>query len=209
LEQAKTWIEAKNQELARAKKSRQIDVLDRAVKQMLTRKRVKKLFKIEIEPYTVTVKTQKGHERTVNTFRIKFALKDDALREEQRLDGITCFITNLPQERCSAKEAIDYYRRKNKVEEAFHEIKSQIRLRPIHLTRSQRVKAHVTVCILAYFLINDMEVRLKARNVGVSPQSAFKEFKKCQVSRIEIKGSNKSKLQITKSNCFRRWIVRP
>lgn len=85
LEQAKAWIEAKNQELARAKKSRQIDVLDRAVKQMLTRKRVKKLFEIEIEPYTVTVKTPKGHERTVNTFRIKFALKNDAQREEQRL----------------------------------------------------------------------------------------------------------------------------
>jgi len=67
----------------------------------------------------------------------------------------------------------------------------------IHITDPLTKGNHVTVCILAYFLINDMEVRLKARNVGVSPQSAFKEFKKCQVSRIEIKGSNKSKLQIT------------
>lgn len=47
------------------------------------------------------------------------------------------------------------------MEEAFHEIKSHLELRPIHLTREKRVKAHVTICTLAYFLYNDMERRLK------------------------------------------------
>jgi len=78
--------------------------------------------------------------------------KPETEQQERRLDGITCFITNLSRVKCSSKEAINYYRSKNKVEEAFHKIKAHINLRPLHLTRSQRIKAHVTACILAYFL---------------------------------------------------------
>lgn len=70
---------------------------------------------------------------------------------EIRLDGITCFITNdktIPQ-----AQVIHRYREKNKIEEAFREMKSQLSLRSIYLTRPERVKAHVSVCILAYLSI--------------------------------------------------------
>ena len=90
--------------------------------------------------------------------RLKPIFKPEAEQQEQRLDGLTCFITNLSHQSCSAKEVVGYYRSKNKVEEAFHEIKSHINLRPIHLTRTQRVQNHVTICILAYFLTSDIEL---------------------------------------------------
>ncbi|MDQ7096593.1 hypothetical protein REC12_23640 [Desulfosporosinus sp. PR] len=48
----------------------------------------------------------------------------------RRLDGITFFITNdttIPQ-----TQIIQRYREKNKIEEAFREMKSQLALRPIY-----------------------------------------------------------------------------
>ncbi|MFZ3101575.1 MAG: hypothetical protein WA113_05125 [Desulfitobacteriaceae bacterium] len=41
-------------------------------------------------------------------------------------------------------------------------MKSQLALRPIHLTRYERVKAHVSVCILAYLQVNTMEMMLNS-----------------------------------------------
>lgn len=197
LKEAHDWIEAKNEELSQAKKSRKLSILERQVKNMLAKKRLKKLLEVEIESYTIPVTNKKGKERSVNTFRLKAVFKPEAEKQEQRLDGLTCFITNLSRQSCSAREVVSYYRSKNKVEEAFHEIKSYINLRPIHLTRTQRVKAHVTICILAYFLINDMEQRLKAKGVNVSTACAIKELKTCQVSRIEIKGRDMAELKVT------------
>lgn len=200
LKEAHDWIEAKNQQLQQAKKTRQLPTLERQVKQMLTRKKLQKLLEVKIEPHTVTLINKRNKERTVDTFRLQAVAQPEAEREEQRLDGITCFITNLSKESCSAEEVVAYYRSKNKVEEAFHEIKAHLNLRPINLTRSQRVKAHVTVCIMAYLLLNDMEQCLKARGLKLSPANALKELKACQVSRIEVKGSDKAELKVTEPN---------
>ena len=144
--QAKEWIIAKNDDLVNSQKSRQLDVVNKEVKKMLAKKQLKKIIEIEIEPYTATVKNKQGNDREVNTFRIKYVLNLNEELEEQRLNGLTCFISNMPREHCSAVEIIDYYLRKNKVEEAFHENKSYINLRPIHLSRAERVKAHVSIC---------------------------------------------------------------
>jgi transposase len=142
----------------------------------------------------------KGKERTVETFCLQALVIPEAVQEEQRLDGITCFISNMTSERCSAQEVVAYYRGKNKVEEAFHEIKAHLNLRPMHLTRSQRVKAHVAVCMMAYFLLNDIEQRLKAKGLKVSSPMALRELKKCQLSRIEVKGNQKVELKVTEPN---------
>lgn len=198
VKEAHDWITAKNEELLSAKKSRQLSVLERQVKQILTKKRLKNLLEVQIEPHSVVLTTKNGKERTVNTFRLKPVFKPETEQQERRLDGITCFITNLSRGKCSSKEAINYYRSKNKVEEAFREIKAHINLRPLHLTRPQRIKAHVTACILAYFLVNDMDQRIKAQGISLSTTAVFKELKTCQISRVEIKGTDKTELKVTK-----------
>lgn len=197
IEQAKAWIIEKNHELANSQKSRQSDVVNKDVKKMLAKKHLKKIINIEIEPYTIIVKNKKGNERQVNTYRINHELNLKEKFEEERLNGLTCFISNIPQESCSAEKTIDYYRRKNKVEEAFREIKSYINLRPIHLSRTARVKAHVSLCMLSYFLLNDMEIQLKNKNVELSPKSVLKELAKCQVDHIKITSTNQTNFQIT------------
>lgn len=92
---------------------------------------------------------------------------------------------------------ISWYRRKNRVEEAFHEIKSHIELRPIHLTRTQRVRAHVSICILASFLYNDIERRLREKGFSESPHEVLALLQTCQLNRLEFKNQRRSKWSIT------------
>jgi transposase len=115
------------------------------------------------------------------------------LQKEQRLHGITCFITNLSKDQSSARDIIRWYRRKNKVEEAFHEIKSHLQLRPIHLTREKRVRAHVTICMLAYFFYNDIELRLKEMGVDLSPLEVLEIMAKCQINKLEFQSNYQPK----------------
>ncbi|KLU62744.1 transposase DDE domain protein [Peptococcaceae bacterium CEB3] len=128
---------------------------------MLKRKQVKKFLTITIEQKPQTISRKKGMTREVQSFKLSYAIHKQALTlaRELRQHGITSFISNLAGTEISSREIITWYRRKNNVEEAFHKIKSHLELRPVHLTRSKRVKAHVTICTLAYFLYSDMERR--------------------------------------------------
>jgi len=107
-----------------------------------------KVFSWELEPAVITVSTPKGNEKKVNSFRVLYTIDENKLKEQERLDGILSFLTNEHPENLSSEQVIGYYRRKNKIEDAFREIKSYLRLRPFHLTREKRIKAHVTICVL-------------------------------------------------------------
>jgi transposase len=129
------------------------------------------------------------------------------LEQEQRLHGVTCFITTLDNEAVPAREAITWYRRKNKVEEAFHEIKSHLELRPVRLTRANRVKAHVTACVLAYFLYNDIEQRLRKSGSKLSSEEALRILKECLINQIAFQGINQRRLSITQVSPLQQEII--
>jgi len=161
----------------------------------LREKRLARLVAIEISPLILTLTNKKGKSRQVHSFKLGMSIIEPAYQRELKLHGITCFITNTPGEKIPLGEVIKWYRRKNKVEEAFHEIKSHLDIRPVKLSREERVKAHVSICVLAYFLYNDMEQRLK--EASLSPEKALKILAKCQVNRLLFKSINQSKLTIT------------
>lgn len=206
LDQVKKWISEKNQLLSQAKKARKLDALQQEIRDVLRRKKVKKFLHVEIAPDTCVAVNKKGKQRTVETFRLSYAIDDAALDKEQRLHGVTCFITNLPDDLFPAREVLSWYRRKNKVEEAFHEIKSNLDLRPVFLTRAQRVRAHVTICILAYFFYNHMEIRLKQHLPKLSCEDALRILKECQINRISL-GPGKTKLGITQVSLPQKEIL--
>ena len=200
MEGVEQWIRQTNEALRSAQKSRNREIVERDVRRMLTRKGLKKQANVTIEPISVNVTTPKGKTRTVNSFHIQVDWLSDRLQEAARLDGLTVFLTNIPKEQTDDREVIRWYRRKNKVEEAFHEIKSHLQLRPMHVTRSERVKAHVAICILAYFLYNDMEQLLRTAGEECSPREVLESFRYGQVHRIDISKDRRKMLKVQEAS---------
>lgn len=194
------WVKQTNETLRNAKKSRQVALVEREVNKTLSRKGLKKQAEIHIHPLAIDVLKPNGQTRIVQSFEIKLVWLEDRIRDVARLDGLTCFITNMNPQEAADQEVIGMYRRKNKVEEAFHEIKSHLQLRPMHVTRTERVKAHVTICMLANFLMNDMEHRLKEANQTVSPNDVLNGLQSCQVHRLEIATSNRKMLKVQETS---------
>jgi transposase len=201
------WMAKKNQSLRQAKKARSRDVLEQEITNVLKRKRLKKFIAVHIEESGHEITNKRGQSRTVHSFQLSYTTDTAALKKELRLHGITCFLTNLSGLDYPAPEIIQWYRRKNKIEEAFHEIKSHLELRPIFLTRAERVMAHVTVCVLAYFLYNDMQQRLIAGNVNISPEEVFRLFEECKINRILFKQTNQANLSITEPSTRQKEVL--
>lgn len=190
LQKAKEYIATCNKELEQTQKSRNQKTTERKIENHLKKWNMHKVFSWELEPAVITVPTPKGNEKKVNSFRVLYTIDEKKLKEQERLDGILCFLTNESPENLSSEQVIGYYRRKNKIEDAFREIKSYLRLRPFHLTREKRVKAHVTICVLGYLLLNALEEKLYQSAQLQSGPSALEIFRQCQLNRIAPKKSD-------------------
>jgi transposase len=76
-----------------------------------------------------------------------------SIEREKQLDGIYVVRTSEPKKRLSAADAVRDYKRLTEVEQAFRSVKSvDLRVRPIYHRIEDRVRAHVLLCMLAYYV---------------------------------------------------------
>jgi hypothetical protein len=76
-----------------------------------------------------------------------------AITAEAALDGIYVLRTNVAADSLSAADAVKAYKSLARVERAFRSIKTvDLELRPVFHWAAPRVRAHVLLCMLAYYL---------------------------------------------------------
>ena len=76
-----------------------------------------------------------------------------SIEQEAALDGIYVIRTSEPKKRLSAKDTVRSYKNLGQVEQVFRCFKGiDIRVRPIHHSLDPRVRTHVFLCLLAYYV---------------------------------------------------------
>lgn len=79
--------------------------------------------------------------------------KQGNIEREATLDGIYVIRTSVPAETLSSEKVVGHYKRLSDVERAFRSLKSvDLKIRPIYHHLANRVKAHVFLCMLAYYV---------------------------------------------------------
>ena len=112
------------------------DLIGLAVGPALKRYRMKKHFQITITDTTFTY--------TRNT---------DTIAEEAALDGFYILRTSLTEADLEAGDVVRAYKNLEQAERAFGSLKGpELQIRPIHHHLEDRVRAHVLICMLAYYL---------------------------------------------------------
>jgi transposase len=82
-----------------------------------------------------------------------WARKQDAIAKEEMLDGIYVIRTSEPTDRLTAADGVRSYKRLALVEQAFRCLKGiDLLVRPIHHRTAERVRAHILLCLLAYYV---------------------------------------------------------
>jgi hypothetical protein len=99
-------------------------------------------------------KMAKHFSLTITDTSFAFTRNSAAIAREAALDGFYVLRTNVPAELFDTAATVLAYKSLAGVERAFRSLKTiDLEIRPIHHRRADRVRAHVFLCMLAYYLI--------------------------------------------------------
>jgi transposase len=98
-------------------------------------------------------KMAKHFSLTIRDGHLAWARKEDAIQQEELLDGIYVIRTSEPVRRLTAADGVRSYKRLALVEQAFRCLKGiDLLVRPIHHRDPDRVRAHILLCVLAFYV---------------------------------------------------------
>jgi hypothetical protein len=158
---------------------------DRAAKDKKDRERlVSRLEKISNNKDTVEVKKLIKNAGTNKylTFRVDKSVAQinrDKITADELWDGIHGVITNS---KISQSEAIEKYANLWQIEESFRITKHDLKVRPVFHRESDRIKAHILICFLAYTLARQMMYRTKLQYESMSFERIRNELLAVQAS---------------------------
>lgn len=89
----------------------------------------------------------------IGTRAFSYHVDEEKVQREAALDGIYIIRTSLAADTMSAADAVRSYKQLSNVERAFRCYKTiDLKVRPIHHHVEERVRAHIFVCLLAYYV---------------------------------------------------------
>ena len=95
----------------------------------------------------------------------KLALDEDKIAEEEKLDGYYMIVTSEMDK--TDDEIIDIYRGLWRIEETFKVTKSELKSRPVYVSRKEHIEAHFLTCYIALVLCRILQHKLdKKYSVG-------------------------------------------
>jgi len=135
-------IEATKKELEKVKgmvergRLKAKDKIGVRVGRVVNKYKVAKHFKLDIE---------KGH--------FTYHLLEQKVAEEAALDGLYVIRASLAKERMNKADVVRSYKGLSQVEQAFRSLKTlDLKIRPIYHHLEGRVRAHIFLCMLAYYV---------------------------------------------------------
>ena len=98
-------------------------------------------------------KVAKHFDLTIEDNAFTFARKIEHIAAEAALDGIYIIRTSVPATQMDAPQCVRNYKSLANVERAFRSLKTvDLKVRPIHHRTADRVRAHIFLCMLAYYV---------------------------------------------------------
>jgi len=154
-------VACRNPELAKLRAHKRHALLAATVKElekvraMVARGRLKGQDAIGVRVGKVVnkYKVAKHIRLEIDDARLDFHIDEEQVAAEAALDGLYVVRTSVPPERLSADDTVRSYKRLSAVERAFRSLKTlDLKVRPIHHRRELRVRAHIFLCMLAYYV---------------------------------------------------------
>ena len=132
---------------------------------------------------------------------LKYTVDKAKVEEEASLDGCYIVYTDASQEDMDATETVANYKSLMRVEQAFRNMKTvRLEIRPVYHKTDDRIRCHVFICMLAYYVMWHMNQKLRpifdADGVGKDRKNTFDyvmETLKCiRKETVEVCGNTSS-----------------
>jgi len=162
-----------NTTLAKPETTRKLPAILSAVDAKLRKARLLEIFSVEVR----TVLSANGIPR----YQVDLVFNQQAWIRRRRHDGF-CLLVGHRDITGTASQLCRFYRDKDAVEKDFRTIKSFIALRPFHHRLDAKIRAHVSIYMLALLLERTLQDRLAAGGLRISAQAALASFETCHLN---------------------------
>jgi hypothetical protein len=93
--------------------------------------------------------------------RLAWSIDAEKVEQEKRFDGCYIITSDVDKDQMKTLEVVRAYKSLTFVERAFRNLKTvQLEIRPVYHKHDERIRSHVFLCMLAYYLQWHMEQRL-------------------------------------------------
>jgi transposase len=120
--------------------------------------------------------------------QLKWELKKGLVEEEKNLDGWYLLHTNHKPEERIGDQILSDYKGLLDVEEAFCELKSYLEVRPVFHWKPHRVRNHVRICFIAYWLSARLSREWRAKKENGEVPRILRELQTIRIGKFSING---------------------
>lgn len=110
---------------------------------------------------------------------------------EAEWDGIHGVITNISVDEAPATKIIERYRDLWRIEESFRINKHSLKMRPIYHWTPRRIRAHVSLCFIAYAVLRHTQHHLNQKGISLGVDSIRSAVNSVQASIIVDQSTGK------------------
>jgi transposase len=132
---------------------KELDKIVTAVKRKRAPLRGKAKIGLRIGRIIDKYKMAKHFELKITYANFSYLRNSEKIEEEEGLDGIYVVRTSVAKEILSPEKTVEAYKKLSVVERAFRCLKTvDLKIRPIYHRTADRVRAHIFLCMLAYYV---------------------------------------------------------
>lgn len=128
------------------------------------------------------------HYRVEENGQLHWERKKEVFTEEERLDGWYLLHTNASGDQAAKEAVLAHYKGLLNIEEAFGELKSYLEVRPVFHRRPDRVRNHVRICFLAYWLSARLGREWRAAQEPGQVPRILRELQNIRVGQVSAGG---------------------
>jgi transposase len=120
--------------------------------------------------------------------QLQWSRRADSIRAETIRDGLYLLATNTTSQEVPTPGVLAHYKNLLEVEDAFCHLKSYLRVRPLFHRRPDRVRNHVRICFLAYWLSAKLELQWRQKDQTIEVHNLLRQLQCIRLGHLEIEG---------------------
>lgn len=172
-------------------------------------------WKYNLRKAQVKYKMQKVYQITIDKDQFKIEYDPLAYEELGKYDGKYVFETTVSKDKLNKEEVRDTYKRLQKVEHIFRDMKtSRLDIRPIFHRKAEQTRAHALIGMFAYAVIHEMEKKIfpwlkemKKTKDKLSFTDVIEELKNIKLSVLSFGKNTPEEIRISKLNDHQKKIL--
>lgn len=120
--------------------------------------------------------------------QLQWSRRVELIKSEAMRDGLYLLGTNASAQEIPDDGVVSHYKNLLEVEDAFCHLKDYLRVRPVFHHRPDRVRNHVRICFLAYWLAAKLERQWRQKDQRIEVHSLLRQLQSIRLGRLEVAG---------------------